>query len=581
MVLRILGRRPVNMPFFGVISGGAFFFTLILTSYENVWASASSISIALLVTILAVSLALLLTIGEASGNMNVRFRDADILLTLLFVYSLGHLWVRFGQEYAFYCIKPFIVYIFAYYFGKCLALAKEKKVFYIGIILIGLGEGLYALYEIWIGPWDIDKLILQSPLFLKGHFANSAMLSAFMVLCILLSVYFLKSSRTTFYKVLLTGYIGCLAPIVVFINSRASYVFLVIGVLILLKVRFRYILIAFLVMMILAFQFKRDSLEGRLLIWKVSYPIFQDYPVLGVGFNRFGAEYNYYQSRYFESGRGSDKEKYIAANNYYTFNILVKIFSELGIVGACLFGMFFYYAFYINRKKDKLLDAVLYGFFVFSLFSYPLSQIELGFLIFIFLGMSAALSGESQVIKTNSVITFTVILLPLFALARNEVVNIKSVKKWEVYNRLRFSSQSLAIKLMGKNVYPVLRGYPEFLYNYGGILCANSRYQEALPLLRQCAGMMPSSDLMILLGQVEEGIENYVEAEGYYIQACNMVPNLFVPKYFLYRFYKNRGNWDKRVEVAAQINKMSIKANNPKIHQIKREITQFLDELDK
>lgn len=576
MVLRIPGKRPVNVPFIGIVSGGTFFFTLILTSYENVWESTSSISIAILVTTLAVSVVLLSKIVEFNGKVNIWLRYADLLLSLLFVYSLSIVWIRFGQEYAFYCIKPFIVYIFAYCLGKCFTIAKDIQIFYIGILLIGLGEVIFALYEVRAYLWDIDNLILQSPLLLKGNFSNSAMLSAFMVLCILLSVYFLKSSRTTFYKVLLTGYIGCLALIVIFINSRASYVFLVIGVLILLKVGFRYILIAFLVMMILAFQFKRDSLEGRILIWKTSYTIFQDYPVFGIGFNRFGAEYNNYQGRYFESGRGSEKEKYIAANNYYAFNIFVKVLSELGIVGACFFVMFFYHAFLKNRKKDELLDAVLYGFFVFSLFSYPLSQIELGILMFIFLGMVSVLSGESKVFRTNSVITFTVILLPLFALARNEVVNIKSVKKWEVYNRLRFSSQSLAIKLMGKNLYPVLRGYPEFLYNYGAVLCANSRYQEALPLLKQCAGMMPSSDLMILLGQAEEGIGNYVKAEGYYIQACNMVPNLFVPKYFLYNFYKSRGDLDKRVEVAEQINKMRIKVSNPKIHQIKREIALFL-----
>jgi O-antigen ligase len=53
------------------------------------------------------------------------------------------------------------------------------------------------------------------------------------------------------------------------------------------------------------FYQKKDSTNGRLLIWKVSSEMIKDKPVLGHGINTFQAKYMDYQSQYFENNRDS------------------------------------------------------------------------------------------------------------------------------------------------------------------------------------------------------------------------------------------------------------------------------------
>src|SRR5690606_21679292 len=86
-----------------------------------------------------------------------------------------------------------------------------------------------------------------------------------------------------------------------------------------------------------AYQYKKDSADGRLLIWKVSIDMIQQKPWTGVGFNLFQAHYAPALANYFHEGKGSDGEKMLAGNVQWAFNEPLHFAIELGIPGAVLY----------------------------------------------------------------------------------------------------------------------------------------------------------------------------------------------------------------------------------------------------
>ena len=77
---------------------------------------------------------------------------------------------------------------------------------------------------------------------------------------------------------------------------------------------------------------KKDSADGRLLIWKVTTEMIAKKPLIGHGTNGFEANYMNYQADYF-SENNNPKEALLAGNNKYAFNIFLKILSEYGLIG--------------------------------------------------------------------------------------------------------------------------------------------------------------------------------------------------------------------------------------------------------
>ncbi|MCF8360973.1 MAG: O-antigen ligase family protein [Prolixibacteraceae bacterium] len=93
------------------------------------------------------------------------------------------------------------------------------------------------------------------------------------------------------------------------------------------------------------YHFKKDSADGRMLIWKVTSNIIKDYPLLGIGQNMFKAHYMDYQAGYFRKNPGSKYET-VADDNQYAFNEPLNIWAENGAVvvllmGGLLFAVFF------------------------------------------------------------------------------------------------------------------------------------------------------------------------------------------------------------------------------------------------
>lgn len=120
---------------------------------------------------------------------------------------------------------------------------------------------------------------------------------------------------------------------------------------------------------------KKDSADGRLLIWNCSWRMIIDSPMYGHGFDAFRAHYMDYQANYL-SQYPNNEYAMLADNVISPFNEYLNVALSCGFLGVLIlvFGVLFlivcYYKDYKYEKRVALLS--LLGIAVFSMFSYPL-----------------------------------------------------------------------------------------------------------------------------------------------------------------------------------------------------------------
>lgn len=136
----------------------------------------------------------------------------------------------------------------------------------------------------------------------------------------------------------------------------------------------------------LAYFLKKDSADGRILIYKLSFKMFMDNPFLGVGFNCFEAHYNLYQADYFQKYNDS-RAAWLADDISVAYNEIIQSLAELGVSAVIIWAIIskqIVRRLHILFEKNAVVawgNAGFIGFIIVSLcaclFSYPLSIIEI------------------------------------------------------------------------------------------------------------------------------------------------------------------------------------------------------------
>ena len=114
---------------------------------------------------------------------------------------------------------------------------------------------------------------------------------------------------------------------------------------------------------------KRDSADGRLLMWKVTGKAILGQPLAGTGLGGFPAAYAEAQGEYFATGNATDREKRVAGCPEYAFNEYLQIGLEQGIGGLIVFvawlGSMAYYGIR-NRQQGAAGGVLALAVFVLS-----------------------------------------------------------------------------------------------------------------------------------------------------------------------------------------------------------------------
>lgn len=319
---------------------------------------------------------------------------------------------------------------------------------------------------------------------------------------------------------------------------------------------------------------KKDSADGRLLIWKCSWEMIKDSPVYGHGINSFRTHYMDYQAHHFEQHPDS-KYSMLADNVLCPFNEYLAVLVDFGFLGFFIllvfifFLLFCYYKQPGDEKRAALLSLLSAG--VFSLFSYPFTYpfvwVIVCFDIYILLRRVGCWVFAPIYKKSLCVILIIFCLGFLYRLYQR----IEAEYRWNDIAYLHATDESLDVY---KSLMPVLGSNPYFLYNYAVALLDVGSLDNSLDKALQCRTYWADYELELLLGNIYERQRKYEMAEMYYKNASFMCPCRFIPLYQLFKLYQKTNDKEKFQVVSKLIIEKHVKVPSSLVRRMKYKVKQ-------
>lgn len=410
-----------------------------------------------------------------------------------------------------------------------------------------------------------------------GSFDNPAGFAA--CLCVGLP-FILLCLKSTKKRIILIGiYLLALLIVsaIVMSESRSGvvstfiFICILLGQYIPLKAKSKIILFITVFVLLLSgsYFFKRNSADGRLLIWKCSWEMVKDSPVWGHGINSFKAHYMDYQAEFFKKHPDS-KYVMLADNVLSPFNEYLVVLLNFGFIGLFLLfvlGIFLVFCYYKNPNDESrvallsLMSISTFSFFSYP-FTYPFTWIVTFLSVYILIKDNCTL--HITVIYKNILCVISIMLCLGFSYKLYQ--RIQAEIKW---GEIAYEHPTNEVLYDYRNLSTALNNNPYFLYNYAVILLNHKHLGESLQKALQCRLYWRDYDLEILLGDIYKMKKKYQFAERYYRNASFMCPCRFIPLYKLFELYKEIGCKEKLISIAHLITNKPVKIKSLTVIQIK------------
>jgi O-antigen ligase len=376
--------------------------------------------------------------------------------------------------------------------------------------------------------------------------------------------------------------------------------------------------------------YKKDSANGRLLIWKVTTEIIKDYPWFGVGQDMFQAHYMEYQAEYFKAHPGSKYEQ-VAGDNNYVFNEFLKVFVENGIIGFLILIGGLVVSFLGHRetqskhrvspKKNNsmvfsithILKAFFLSILVFGCFGYPSEILSIKLILVTVLASlsSLILKRETSNVSVANInreasnsqtacsasnnrseaeinlkpvtcnlnwsaakigvakTILTLILLTLAFLPYPEIAKLKtSYITWnDAYDLYKYNLYEECLDDYEK-AYPILKNKGEFLLNYGKALSMAEKHTKAIAILEQSENYLQNTVTYTALGDCYQQIGKNGLTEQVYLKAHYMSLGRFYAQYLLVKYYESVGKKKEAILLAQQLIEKTVKVPSMAVDEI-------------
>ena len=333
-----------------------------------------------------------------------------------------------------------------------------------------------------------------------------------------------------------------------------------------------------------AYFMKRDSADGRLLIWKITSQAIASSPWGEENGRTFSAIYGDAQERYFTNCEYSESEAWVAGTPDFAFNEFLQIAVVHGIWVPVLFVTVLLVLLKIagSRKQLAGIDGCLVSLMVFACFSYPL---HIPAIVSVWLLTLVVLCGEGLIMikrKRNAV----AILLPVVVAGLTASMDMygiysertRAVREWMPVRVLNHSGAfNAAAEEYGK-LYDKMSWNKDFCFEYGRALYKAGSYGKAEEVLLKA--MAVSGDPMILnmLGRNAQENGEYKKAEKYLLRSTHRLPERIYPHYLLVKLYAEPEFFDriKFVSEAEHVLNAKPKVNSTAIREMKQEVNKIL-----
>ncbi|HSD09294.1 O-antigen ligase family protein [Flavobacterium sp.] len=347
------------------------------------------------------------------------------------------------------------------------------------------------------------------------------------------------------------------------------------------------LLVTITVVSIALFHYKKESAQGRLLIWKISKDMIIKNPLFGSGSGSFGTDYGKIQASYFLNNKFSENEVRLADYVTCAYNEFLEMVIELGIIGLLLFVAILYFALAKQQNENSTkyniaAKASLIALLVLSTVSYPFNILPIMLLFVICLFV---------IFRTEQYKTFTIskhnkLLVSIWFLAVLALTYFGSRQVYGMYYFTNGYAKVLKNDLKnGINDYKkanlFLNNSGEFQFYYGAALYLNHDYQVSIIHLKKAVRLNSDPHAFLILGNALQKNKQYNQAEQAYLMVTGITPAKLYPKYLLTKLYIDMQQVDKALKMAKAIMKAKEKKTTTAGTEIKTKIKILIDRYSK
>lgn len=307
---------------------------------------------------------------------------------------------------------------------------------------------------------------------------------------------------------------------------------------------------------VVLFNFKKESADGRLHIWKIETMAIAGEPLLGHGPGMSLGAYGDTQEDYFRNTRTTQAEIRAAGVPQFAFNEYLRFGMECGVPGLLLSLVIVIFAAIILHRKESPLEYAMVALGVFALASYPLSLWQFRLVLAVLLGFAAASKSRYMVVPATlfGIVSAVLLLLSAGTLrsVRDASQYAKSAKLSIAFGSDKFNSDSLALRL------PYLMNDVGFLYDYASLLRREGRFEESADAALRASGISSDPVFNTLAGQNYASLQRYREAEEQYAIAYFKVPCRLNPLFRMMKLRLSLGDDKGALEFAKRIAGMPV-----------------------
>jgi O-antigen ligase len=329
------------------------------------------------------------------------------------------------------------------------------------------------------------------------------------------------------------------------------------------------------------YALKKDSADGRLLMWKMAVRVMLENPATGVGPGYYRGAYGDVQAEYFESGRGSETEVNVAGSPEYGFNEYLQIGAETGVPGLVLFVVLVAAALWRLFRARSPFTFGLLALGVFAFFSYPFSLLPMKTLFVVFLaaaGSLRTLRRETTIVQR--IVTGIVLAGSIVAASwatKPYLDRLEVTREWQTTSRW-YSMEMYSYVLDDyPAMLPLMGDHPAFLFEYGRSLNMEGRYAESLEIMNRAARLSNDPMNWNVIGNNHRALGQYDKAAESYLRAYNMVPSRMYPLYMLGQMYSAIGDRERAVHYARRVVGMTPKISSPATNDMQREMRELIE----
>ena len=291
-----------------------------------------------------------------------------------------------------------------------------------------------------------------------------------------------------------------------------------------------------------AYHWKKDSADGRLLMWKIAFTEVV-VPWNGVGWENVPGAYGLAQERYFASGKGTPQEERVAGAPEYVFNEYLQVGIAWGfpVMFAILLMVIILFS-WGHRDRQFGVCGGLFSLVIFAFASYPFQFLEF-ILAFLALLVSCAMGYRKVWVR-------------VLALVLGIGIGVYLAEHRPTKNARRMFEQAHALHKAGQ-------------------------WHASIELLEET--MKVSSDAMVLniIGKNYQALGQPYLAEIWYIRSTNRLPNRIYPYYLLAKLYAEHPRYfpKEKLEWAARmVLEKKAKVESTAIKQMREEMKKMLEE---